>query len=182
MTSTTLRSPVSGDTRFSREASGDSTASSLRASPANFVRRIHPENFSYALVPRLFRGKTCSPFSGPGTCTPVARPNRHYVPSWAKNDSQCGCQELGPSNSEGCASPSGIRQGGKDRSPVRQAVIRRRVLVFTGRRATRNATVARRKSAAIMRGSGSQNTGIRLRSGTSATTIVCTTTRKMTVG
>lgn len=113
---------------------------------------------------------------------PVARPNRHYVPSRAKNDSQCGCQELGPSNSEGCASPSGIRRGGKDRSPVRQAVIRRRVLVFTGRRATRNATVARRKSAAIMRGSGSQNTGIRLRSGTSATTIVCTTTRKMTVG
>ncbi|CAM5311618.1 hypothetical protein CVAR21S_01058 [Corynebacterium variabile] len=50
--------PAGGDTRFSREASGDFTASSLRASPANFVRRIHPENFSHALVPRLFRGKT----------------------------------------------------------------------------------------------------------------------------
>jgi hypothetical protein len=58
MTSAALRSPVSGDTRFSREASGDSTASSLRASSANCVRRIHPENFSHALVPRLFRGKT----------------------------------------------------------------------------------------------------------------------------
>ena len=29
-----------------------------------------------------------------------------------QNDSQCGCQELGPSNSGGSASPSGICQGG----------------------------------------------------------------------
>ena len=65
---------------------------------------------------------------------------------------------------------------------VRQAVIRSRVPVFTERRATRNATVTRTKSTPMTRASGFQNTGIRPRSGTSATTIVWMTMRMMTAG
>ena len=82
---------------FAREAFGDYTFASLRASPAPVGRRHSFRKLFHALAfSSLISRKTFLLPAGSRACTSVSLTNRHCVPSRAKNEEEGGRRRRSP--------------------------------------------------------------------------------------